>query len=192
VPSHFQRTGDAILLLGSTRGHLGGSAYWAEVLATVGGEPPPVDLDAERALQQALIGTAEGRLLRSAHDLSDGGLAVALAECCIGGPWATRVVGADINLDQHADTVSEDGWLFGEDGARALVSCAPANVAEIQRLAHDFGVAAHYLGLVGADEGELVIRRGDRRLSWPARRLREIYMNAIPRRMGAGVEVGTA
>jgi phosphoribosylformylglycinamidine synthase II len=192
VPSHFQQTGDAILLLGATRGHLGGSAYWAEVLATVGGDAPPVDLGAEFALQQALIGAAEKRLLRSAHDLSDGGLAVAVAECCLGGPWATRVLGADIDLGRHADTVGDTGWLFGEDGARALVSCAPVHVAELQRVAHDCGVAAHFLGLVGADESELVIRRDDRSWRWAARRLREIYMNAIPRRMGAGVEPGTA
>jgi phosphoribosylformylglycinamidine synthase len=190
VPSHFRQPGDAILLLGTTRGHLGGSAYWAEVLATIGGHAPPIDLAAELGLQQTLIAAAERRLLRSAHDLSDGGLAVALAECCIGGPWATRVLGADIDLDRHADTVSEAGWLFGEDGARALVSCAPIHVAELQRLAHDSGVVAHLLGLVEGDDGELVIRRHGRRWSWAVRRLREVSMNAIPRRMGQGVDGG--
>ncbi len=106
VPSHFQSSGDAILLLGRTAGHLGGSAYWAEVLDCVGGPPPPVDLPAESALHRLLAAGAEARLIRSAHDLSDGGLAVALAECCIGGPWATITFGADVDLQQHEDETS--------------------------------------------------------------------------------------
>ncbi|MGH7524437.1 MAG: phosphoribosylformylglycinamidine synthase subunit PurL [Gemmatimonadales bacterium] len=190
VPSHFQEPGNAILLLGTTRGHLGGSAYWAEVLSTVGGDAPPVDLAVERALQETLISAAEQRLLRSAHDLSDGGLAVALAECCIGGPWATRCLGAEVELDQHAPGVSEEGWLFGEDAGRVIISCSPANVAALQRMAHDAGIPAHFLGLVGADDGDLVIRHATRRRQWPVRRLREIYVDAIPRRMAAAIEGG--
>src|SRR5690606_2339666 len=75
VPSHFRNTGDAILLVGHTKGHLGGSAYWAEVLDTVAGSPPPIDLELERGLQQFLVEAARQRLMVSAHDLSDGGLA---------------------------------------------------------------------------------------------------------------------
>jgi phosphoribosylformylglycinamidine synthase len=86
--------------------------------------PPPVDLTAERALQEVLIAAAEARLLRSAHDLSDGGLAVALAECCMGGPWATSTFGAIIDLDAHAPDVSDDGFLSGRT-AREPSSPAP-------------------------------------------------------------------
>jgi phosphoribosylformylglycinamidine synthase len=183
VPSHFQSTGDAILLLRRTEGHLGGSAYWAEVLGTVAGSPPPIDLKAEKALQDFLVEAADRRLLRSAHDLSDGGLAVALAECCMGGPWATQVFGARIDLARHADEVSDIGWLFGEDGASALVSCSPEHVAELQRRGAELGVHCHFVGLVGPAEGNIEIVRDDRSWQWGARRLREIYMNAIPRRM---------
>ncbi len=185
VPSHFRVSGDAILLLGETRGHVGGSAYWAEVLNTVGGAPPPVDLDAERALQQFLADAADRALLRSAHDLSDGGLAVALAECCIGGPWATKRYGATVDLGRHADTVTDAGWLFGEDGARALASCDPAHVAELQRLAHTHGLACHFLGLVGDADTDVIVQRDDRTWRWPVNRLRRIYLDAIPRRMAA-------
>ncbi len=181
VPSHFRMPGDAILLLGETRGHLGGSAYWAEVLDTVGGAPPPVNLTAEHGLQRLLVAAADRRLLRSAHDLSDGGLAVALAECCIGGPWATVQFGADVDLGRHADAASDEGWLFGEDGARALVSCDPAHVAELQRLAHDHGLPCHYLGLTGGSD--LIVRRDARSWRWSVARLRAIYVDAIPRRM---------
>ncbi len=183
VPSHFQASGDAILLLGRTDGHLGGSAYWAEVLDCVGGPPPPVDLSAESALHRLLAAGAAARLLRSAHDLSDGGLAVALAECCIGGPWATITFGADIDLKQHEDETSDEGWLFGEDAGRVLLSCRPEDVLAVQHLAHEHGVPCHLLGLVGGVDGDIVVRRGARHWRWPVRRLREIHLDAIPRRM---------
>ena len=185
VPSHFRRAGDAILLLGETRGHLGGSAYWAEVLQTVGGAPPAIDLAAEKGLQDVLVAAAERRLLHSAHDLSDGGLAVAVAECCMGGPWATESFGAAIDLAQHADSVSDAGWLFGEDGARAVISCDPQHVNEIQHLAHAHGVACHYLGLVGDVGGMVSMRRAHHEWAWPVAQLRATYLDAIPRRMSA-------
>ena len=94
VPSHFQQEGDSIVLLGRTEGHLGGSAYWAEVLETVGGAPPPIDLEAERALQDFLVLAAERRFLRSAHDLSDGGWRWHLPSAASGGPWSTEALGA--------------------------------------------------------------------------------------------------
>ncbi|HEY3934101.1 MAG TPA: phosphoribosylformylglycinamidine synthase subunit PurL, partial [Gemmatimonadales bacterium] len=190
VPSHFQHPGDAILLLGTTRGHLGGSAYWAEVLDTVGGAPPPVDLAAERGLQEFLADAAVARQIRSAHDLSDGGLGVALAECCIGGPWATSVFGAEVDIAGHADDVTDTAWFFGEDGARAIVSCDPSHVAALQRLAHDHGIACHYLGLVGTAGGYLEVRRGNQHWRWSVAELRTTYMNAIPRRMAAASTTG--
>jgi phosphoribosylformylglycinamidine synthase II len=87
VSSHFESPHDEIYILGETSGILAGSAYWAEVCDFLGGEPPGVDLEAELRLQQFLVAAAERRLLRSAHDCSEGGLAVALAEAVIGGPY---------------------------------------------------------------------------------------------------------
>ena len=142
---------------------------------------------AERALQEVLIAAAEARLLRSAHDLSDGGLAVALAECCMGGPWATSTFGAIIDLDAHAPDVSDDGFLFGEDGARAIVSCAPADVAALQRIAAAQGVSAHYLGLVGEADTDLIVNRDGRGWTWQTAALRQKYFDAIPHRMAAPV-----
>jgi phosphoribosylformylglycinamidine synthase len=190
VPSHFRASGDAILLLGSTHGHLGGSAYWAEVLDCVGGPPPPIDLGAERALQEVLIAAAREGLLVSAHDLSDGGLAVAAAECCIGGPWATTTFGADLDLKAHADTVSDEGWLFGEDAGRVIASVSPANVLAVQQLAAQHGVPCHFLGLVGDAAGELRIRREERAWRWSVPRLRAIFQDAIPRRMHQAADMG--
>jgi phosphoribosylformylglycinamidine synthase len=185
VSSHFQQEGDAILLFGRTGGHLGGSAYWAEVLGTVAGAPPPIDLAAEKALQDLLVLAAERSLLHSAHDLSDGGLAVALAECCMGGPWSTVVLGARIDLAGEGDALSDAEMLFGEDGARVITSCSPAVAVELLRLAAELGVPCRPIGLVAGLDGTITVARADRSWHWMARHLREIYISAIPRRMSA-------
>jgi phosphoribosylformylglycinamidine synthase len=190
VPSAFRDRDDAILLLGETRGHLGGSALWAELLDTIGGAPPPIDLAAERALQDLLVEAAAAGLLRSAHDCSDGGLAVALAECCIGGPWASETRGAEIDLGGHADAVSDLGWLYGEDAGRVVITVAPGRTLEMQRLARARGVPCHLLGVVGAPGADLVIRRGASGWTWSTTRLRSIYQQAIPRRMSGSIVPG--
>jgi len=183
VPSHFRAPGDVIVLLGATWGDLGGSAYWAELLAFVGGRPPAVDLAAERRLQLLLVTAARARLLRSAHDCAEGGLAVALAEAAIGDPYARRTLGADLDLSGYADGVPLEGLLYGEDGARAIVTCAPDAVAGLLSLAADRGVPAYRAGTVGAPDGRLELRAGGRLLGWGATALRHIYFEAIPRRM---------
>jgi phosphoribosylformylglycinamidine synthase II len=189
VPSHFRARGDAIVLLGATAGHLGGSAYWAELLDTVGGAPPVVDLVAERRLQDLLVDAADQRMLRSAHDLSDGGFAVALAECAMGGPWATTTFGADVVLKD--DRVSDEGWLFGEDGARVIVTCDAAQVRELEALAATHQVPCEMIGNVGEADAELRVRRRDDVWQWSIGELRAIFLSAIPRRMAAtGLSAG--
>src|SRR2546423_3124413 len=94
VSRRFQDAGDAIVLFGEGRGELGGSEYLKVFHDLVRGLPPSLDLDRERALQQLLVALAGQRLIRSAHDCSDGGLAVTLAECC----FVTNGMGAEIAL----------------------------------------------------------------------------------------------
>jgi len=186
VQSHFANPGDAIVLLGRTNGHLGGSSYWEVVRGWVGGSPPPVNLDAELRLQRFLIAAARDGLLRSAHDCAEGGLAVALAECCIGGPYASRTLGAWVEL------VTAEGppeaVLYGEDQARVAISCNPAHVAALHALGREHGVPAEGAGLVGEPGGKLEIRINPLGASfaWPTPGLREIYFDAIPRRMKGG------
>ncbi len=183
VPSHFRQPGDAILLLGVTRGELGGSAYWAEVLEFVGGQPARVDLPTERRLQQLLAAAARARLLRSAHDLSEGGLAVALAEAAIGGPYAARGVGAAVDLANYGGSLADEALLFGEDGARVVVSCSPTAASELIALAAEHGVPAAQVGTVGSPGGALELRTGAGLFSWVIDDLRRVYYDAIPRRM---------
>jgi phosphoribosylformylglycinamidine synthase subunit PurL len=183
VPSHFSTPGDEIFVLGATRGELGGSAYWAELRDFTGGRPARVDLDAERRLQRLLAGAAGRRLLRSAHDCSEGGLLVALAEAAIGGAYAGDALGASVDLTAYGAEVPLDGLLFGEDGARAVVSAAPAEASRLLDLAREHGVPVARVGRVGDAGGMLELRVAGQTFSWGIGALRQTYFEAIPRRM---------
>jgi phosphoribosylformylglycinamidine synthase len=183
VPSHFRRPDDRIVILGQTRGELGGSEYWAEIRDFVGGRTPPVDLEAERRLQRLLVAATGRELLRSAHDCSEGGLLVAVAEAAIGGPYAPGPLGAALDLAGYADDVPADALLYGEDAGRVVVSADPANLDALLALAREHGVPAFMAGRVTGPGSGLELRVGGSVLSWVMPALRRIYFEAIPRRM---------
>src|SRR6185436_14317748 len=115
VSRRFQRSGDAIILLGEGRGELGGSEYLKVVHDLVRGEPPALDLEAERALQDVLVELASERLLHSAHDCSDGGFAVTLAESC----FDTSGMGAEVSIPGvDVTALNTAAALFGESASR--------------------------------------------------------------------------
>ena len=147
VPMAFQAPGDTILLLGAEAAQpaatLGGSEYLLQRHDTVAG-PIPVDLPAEAALVRLLVAAAGRRLLRSAHDCSDGGLAVALTEAAI-----SSGQGADCAALELGERL--DAALFGEAGARAVVSCAPAGLDALAALAAEYGVPLTTIGRVTGD-----------------------------------------
>jgi phosphoribosylformylglycinamidine synthase len=180
VASFFDRAGDDVLILGATQGTLGGSAYWAEIRGFVGGAPPPVDLEAERRLQDLLVEAAAQGLLRSAHDASEGGLLVALAEAAMGRPYAAAV-GASLDLESYAPGVELEGLLYGEDAGRVVVSSDPAHRDALVELARRHQVPIFRAGSTGGPRLEL--RVGSRVLSWVLESLRKTYFEAIPRRM---------
>jgi phosphoribosylformylglycinamidine synthase len=184
VPAAFQAAGDAVICLGATRGALGGSQYLTLAAGDVFGAPPPVDLAAERALVDCLVECAESRLLASAHDVSEGGLAVALVECAALAPDA---FGCDVDLAEAEGALAPAAVLFGEDHGRAVVSARQSDVAAVLASARRHGVPARVVGSVGRPAGAVRIGAAGRRVELPVRRLREIYENAIPRRLdGAG------
>jgi len=185
VPSHFVQPGDEIVILGSTGGLLGGSAYWVEVYDFSGGVQPDVNLDAERRLQLLLVAAAAGRLLHSAHDCSEGGLLVTIAEAAIGGAYAPGGLGADLDVTGYAPELERGALLYAEDGARAVVSCASADLAGLLGLCAEHGVPAYRAGRVGPRDvrATLSLRRGDDVLTWRVATLRQTYYEAIPRRM---------
>jgi phosphoribosylformylglycinamidine synthase subunit PurL len=142
----FGRAGCDVVLLGRSAAEFGGS-LWAHVAhGHLGGRPPAVDLDAERALAGVLVTAAARGLLEAAHDLSDGGLAIALAECCLTGGQ-----GCTVRLPGE-----EFPCLFGESAARAAVATAPGAGDEFAALCADRGVPAAVLGVTGGASLEVV------------------------------------
>jgi hypothetical protein len=109
---------------------------------------------------------------------------VALAEACVGGPYANEPLGAGVQFTAAAG-LELDGFLYGEDGARAVVSFDPNRVDAIRSLAAEHGVPFVVAGTVTGPNAELRITVGTETLSWPTGELRRIYFDAIPRRMGA-------
>jgi phosphoribosylformylglycinamidine synthase len=147
----FARSGDVVVLLGEGTGELGGSEYLKTVHDMVRGLPPALDLGVERALQRLLVLLADQRLIHSAHDCSDGGLAVTLAECTFG----TGGIGAEVSIDAVA--ISRDarinvaGALFGESASRVVVSAPSDHVTEVLQQAAKAGVPARVIGETGGN-----------------------------------------
>ena len=141
IPIGLRTEGAPIVLLGRTGAEFGGSA-WAQVThGHCGGRPPVVDLAAERALADVLTGAAADGLLEAAHDLSDGGLAVALAECCL-----DQGIGCRVTLPGDLFT-----QLFSESAARAVVAVRPGSQRAFAALAARHRVPVTELGVAGGD-----------------------------------------
>ncbi len=171
----FAAPGDAICLLGETRDELAGSA-WAEVVHDhFGGRPPLVDFDQEKRLAEVMARASRRALLRSAHDLSDGGLAQALVECCL-----RRGFGADITLPTG---IHPFVMLFSESTGRVLVSLKPDLVEELESLCAEAQIPVTKLGEVGSQEDpELQIAE---QCIVPVEQIREAWSSTLPAAMAA-------
>src|SRR5215472_5303570 len=143
----FKRADRAIVLLrGSEPGdasdveaEFGSSEYAQEVLGTLWGFPPALEIEKEAALQKAIVQMINEGLVESAKDCTEGGLAVTLAECGF-----AKGVGAEVNL--ASDDLAPEFVLFGEDASRILISCDPKNVERIKQIAVQFGLSAENIG----------------------------------------------
>ena len=141
----WRGAGNSLLLVGATDGaRLDGSEYLARLHGMVAGGAPPIDLQLERAVQQTVLGAIRAGLVQSAHDASDGGLAVALAESAIDGHVGARVALA-------AGNGRIDELLFGEAASRIVLEVAPADVALVQALCNAAQVELLEIGTVGGD-----------------------------------------
>ncbi|MBI4354749.1 MAG: phosphoribosylformylglycinamidine synthase subunit PurL [Candidatus Omnitrophica bacterium] len=151
----FKDEGDAILLFGQTKEEMGGSEYLKVIHKRKQGKPPQCDLRHERRLGQLMLELFHRGLLKSAHDCSEGGLAVTLAECCI--MDEERLIGAAIELssDRAIKHLRSDALLFGESAGRIIVSCERYHQELIEALAKRFHVPMVALGRVGG--GRLLI-----------------------------------
>ncbi len=158
----FKQDGDDIILLGATREDLGGSAYLKVVHAREQGSPPFLNLDAEKALHECVLALIRQGVIQSAHDCSDGGLAVALAECCMSGQ--DRRLGAVLTL--NTGRLRKDALLFGESQSRVVVSAKPAQRQTVIECAGRLGVPVAVIGTVTGDR--LTIFLGGERADSPA------------------------
>jgi phosphoribosylformylglycinamidine synthase len=175
--SHFPEAGLEVVLLGETTDELGGSEWLALRRGLEAGLPPRVDLAAERRLQRLLEqGVAQGRIL-SAHDVSDGGLAVALAECSFTGPRGLRI-GASVRLSGELPTAA---LLFGESTGRVVTTTSDAKA--LLALALKEGVPARVVGETGGAELRIAREGGETLVALPVAKLHEIWARALPRRL---------
>jgi len=165
VARAFRQDGDDVVLLGEGFGELGGSEYLKTLHQLVKGRPPALDLDRERRLIALLGRAAASGMLRSAHDCSDGGLAVTLAECA----FDSGGIGCEVDIPeaaadaQSASAVRLASVLFGESASRAVVSVRPSERTALLQLANDLGVSAKLIGRTGGSRlvfrvaGELAV-----------------------------------
>ncbi|MDP6706826.1 MAG: phosphoribosylformylglycinamidine synthase subunit PurL [Alphaproteobacteria bacterium] len=140
----FEAEGEAIVLVGETVGHLGQSLYRRELEGTEDGSPPPVDLAAERRNGDFVRGLIEAGEVTVCHDISDGGLAVAVAEMALAGGIGARI---EVPVGVSAPAA----WLFGEDQGRYLIQTAPESAGDIVDRAGSAGVPARVVGVTGGD-----------------------------------------
>ncbi len=204
----FKDEGDAIILLGDAveatplQG-LGGSAYLQVIHGKKTGAPPRCDLEVAKTLHTTLLGLIQSGLVKSAHDCSEGGLAVALAESCISQLIARdtpRLIGATIDLSavaavcdrrENGDTndgghrpplqVRLDALLFGETQSRVVISCKALDAVKVVERAKLMGVPAVQIGKVGGDK--LTVKTASGEFTAPLTELHDAWWNSIARAM---------
>jgi phosphoribosylformylglycinamidine synthase II len=169
--SFFKKDGDVIILLGGLGWEMAGSSYAREIHGLHTGTPPEIDLTTEKRLHDAVRDLIRRGQVRSAHDLSEGGLGIALMESCVGGPVA---IGAEVELlgDQRADVV-----LFNETQSRALISVAPEHADAVLGRLQELEVGANRIGKVGGSRLKIQAKSGN--LQWSLKKLTASWGNAL-------------
>ncbi len=182
---HFRQAGRSVMLLrGSEPGdatdaevEFGSSEYAKVVLGELWGFPPALELEGEAALQKAVVELGRSGLLESAHDCSEGGLAVALARCSF-----QKGIGCSVELSSQQ--LAPEFVLFGEDASRIVISCDPVNVARIKEVAAKQGISADVLGETVSGNLEIKVD-GRAVISASVAELRDVYENALEQALRA-------
>ncbi len=199
----FKDDGDVVILLGDAVDAsdpllgLGGSSYLKVVHRLKTGTPPRCDLAKEKTLHDALRGWIQSGAVKSAHDCSEGGLAVTIAECCISqllGRDTPRLIGAQIDLTEVGRAVPSvpqpgedtkqirlDALLFGETQVRIVISAAPHVAAKVLAQAKILEISATRLGVVGGSKLQIKTAGGE--LAWDLPELHDLWWNSIARAM---------
>jgi phosphoribosylformylglycinamidine synthase len=177
--AHFQNEGRDVLLLSGAAAsadaetRFGSSEYAKEILGSVWGLPPALDITKEAALQKVLLDLIEKELIESAHDCSDGGVAVALAECAF-----KKGIGTQGEI--KAQGVVPELKLFGEDATRIVISCDANNTQAIQQMAVKSGLSADKIGVTGGRNLQISID-GKKTISASVSELKQPWASALER-----------
>ncbi len=166
----FKQDGDVVFLLGNNSSAIGASEYLHTVHGMTRGEVPPLDLKFEKHLQDGLLAAIMRGWIRSAHDCADGGLAVALAECCVSN--REQQTGAVLTLK---DDLRPDELLFGETQSRVVISCARESASSVQEFFDKLKLPCTQIGTVGGDR--LVIND---LVDLPLERMDAAFFDAMP------------
>ena len=175
----FKTVGSAVVLLGDNLGELGGSEYLATMHDLVAGRPPALDLKREAALQALIVKLIRDGCIESAHDCSEGGLAIALAECTFDSGGLG--VSADITAVGD-DPYAVNATLFGESASRIVISVVSDQLDTVMTAAADAGVTAREIGRVVGDSIRLTVN-GVAAIDSPVRRAEQAWATAIENKM---------
>ena len=158
----FKRAGTPVVLLGITSAELGGSEYLYRVHGLIRGQAPALDLDAEKRLQRLLVDAAAEGLLLSAHDCSEGGLAVTLAECCFDTGGIGVVAGVPSSGGPNfSSAMKTDLTLFSESASRVVVSMSPEDLEVFLARTKAAGVPAELIGRTGGTRIAIAVAGAD-------------------------------
>jgi phosphoribosylformylglycinamidine synthase len=165
----LRNEGDFVLLVGSSHNDLGGSEYLKIEYGRVAGRPPVLDLMRERAVQEVILAAAQNGLLQSAHDCAEGGMLIALAECCLLGG-----IGVRCPAIRPEPPLRMDAAFFGESPSRFVVSATSRAMPALQSIARQHAVEISLLGLAGGDSLEF-----EGQFKLPLTEIREAWEGAI-------------
>ncbi|GAF69882.1 unnamed protein product [marine sediment metagenome] len=178
VTQSFKKEGDVIVLLGENTGDLSASEYLYVIHKLKKGNLQ-IDIEREKAVQEACREAIESGIVNSAHDASEGGLAITLAESCI--TDKSKMIGAAIKLDA-ADNIRKDAMLFGEAPSRIVVSLARDKLSFLEKIAKKHNIPYEILGTTGGKN--FSVQYGEAaKIDLPLAALSDAWRNAIPRRL---------
>ena len=171
----FKHDDRAIILLGATADDLGASEYAEAMLGGLKGRVPQLDLELERRVQEICLKMIQAGLIESAHDCSDGGLAVAIAESCFSS-YRRDAVGCEVSLDGE---LSAAALLFAETPSRIVLSAADSNVAQILTMAGEVNVPATVIGRTKGERLKIEVT-GDRVIDRPVAEIEASWRGVLP------------
>jgi phosphoribosylformylglycinamidine synthase len=185
---YFRNEGDLLVLLGEPGGDPGGSEYLKLIHNLKVGRPPRLDLEKEKAVQKTCLEAIRAGLVSSAHDCSEGGLAIALAECCISNP--EHRIGAAVRLSPlsssaltpHPSPLAASALLFGETQSRIIISCPPKNFSRIGDIADKNKTPFLRLGEAGRDS-LIISSNGKKLIDIKVDEINRIWRGSLPRRL---------